>query len=126
MRFWLDDVNLIALSLLLLIVELLFLLLLLGVQRRLLRLLSELFNHSLHSVMEFVGHVEGGKLIDIEAALCLSEVHLIVELALHDLIDGALVEPFDALAFLPETKLGGLAGHDVGAKTVLLTSTPVA
>jgi len=51
--------------------------------------------------MELRRHIESGKLVNIKATLCLPKEHLIVKLALHDLIDLIFLEPFDALAFLP-------------------------
>lgn len=92
---------------------------------RLLGLLSEFFDHPLHSIMELIWDIKCCELIDTKATFCLSEVHLIVKLALHNLIDGNFVEPFDTLSFFPEAELGLLTGHDIGSKTVLLAPAPV-
>ena len=75
--------------------------------------------------MEHIGDFKVGELIQVEATLRLSEVHLVVELAHHDLVILIRLEPLDALAFLPEAELCGLARNDVSTETVLLTAAPV-
>ena len=112
-------------SLLLLLLLLIVKLLLWWLIGRLLGLLSEFFNHPLHSVVELIWDIKRGELIDTKATFCLSEVHLIVKLALHNLIYGNFVEPFNTLSFFPEAELGLLTGHDIGSKTVLLAPAPV-
>jgi len=71
-------------------------------------------------------HIEGSDSVDIETTLCLSEIHLVVELVGLDFLLLIFVEPLDALAFLPETALCGLSWNAVCAESVLLASAPVA
>lgn len=86
----------------------------------------ELVDGLLHPAVEVGRDIEGRDGVYVEAAFCLSEVHLIVQLVRFDFSLLVFVEPFDALALLPETALGGLTWNAVGAEPVLLPAAPVA
>ena len=86
----------------------------------------ELVDCLLYAVVEVGRHLEGSDSVNIETTLCLSEIHLIVELVTFDFPLLVFVEPLDALAFLPEAALRLLSWNAVGAESVLLTTAPVA
>ena len=88
--------------------------------------LAEVLDDAGDALVELLRDVESCELVYIEAALCLAEVHLIVELSCHYLVILILFEPLDSLSFLPETKLRRLAWHDIRAEAVLFTAAPVA
>ena len=77
--------------------------------------LSENVHDALNALFKLIGHIERRKLINAEAALCLAEEGLIVELALQDLLTLIYFEPFNALAILPKATLSLLVRHLVGA-----------
>jgi len=71
----------------------------------------EFFYNLGHPLVELGRNFESGKLVHIEPTLCLSEIHFIVKLTNHDFVVLILLEPLDALAFLPETCFKWLAWH---------------
>ena len=76
--------------------------------------------------MKFVRDVKSGELVNVEAALSLAEVHFIVELAISNFAVLIIFKPLYSFAFFPKAELGWLAWHVVSAKSVLLTTAPVA
>ena len=77
--------------------------------------LSEHVSDALNALFKLIGHIERRKLINTEAALCLAEEGLIVELALQDLLTLVYFEPFNAFAIFPKTTLSLLIRHLIGA-----------
>ena len=77
--------------------------------------LSEHVYDALNALFKLIGHIERRKLINAEAALCLAEEGLIVELALQDLLTLIYFEPFNALAVFPKATLSLLLRHLVGS-----------
>ena len=88
--------------------------------------LSEHVYDALNALFKLIRHIECRKLINTEAALCLAEEGLIVELALQYLLTLIYFEPFNALAIFPKATLILLVWHFVRAQSVLLASAPVA
>ena len=76
--------------------------------------------------MELRWHIECRIRVYVEPALCLSKVHLVVELAYHDLLVLVVLEPLDAFSFLPKAELSRLARHYISSQPVLLSTAPVA
>ena len=79
----------------------------------------------LNTLFELVWHIKRRKLIHTKATLCLAEELLIVKLAFQYLFALIDLEPFYALAILPQAVLGRGAWHLVSAEAVLLPTTPV-
>ena len=77
--------------------------------------LSEHVNDALNALFKLIGHIKCRKLINTEAALCLAEEGLIIELALQDLLTLVYFEPFNAFAIFPKTTLSLLIRHLIGA-----------
>ena len=75
--------------------------------------------------MKFVRDIESGKLVNVEAALSLSEVHFVVELAISNFAVLIIFKPLYSLSFLPKAELSRLSWHVVGAEAVLLSAAPV-
>jgi len=73
-----------------------------------------------------MGYLESRELINIKSTFCFAEVHLIVELALHDFFVLIRFEPFYALSFFPKTALCWGTWNIVRTKSVLFTAAPVA
>ena len=97
-----------------------------GRRRDLLAILAELFHDALDALVELRRYVERRIGIYVEATFGLSEVHLVVELTDHDLFVLVVLEPFDALALLPEAKFSRLAWHDIVTESMLFAAAPVA
>ena len=65
--------------------------------------------------MEFIGYIKRCKLVNTEAAFCLAEELFVVKLAAYNLFTLIALEPFDALAILPQSKLERLGWYFVRA-----------
>ena len=71
--------------------------------------------------------MERALMIQIALRICLLEEVLVIELLVVDSLDLALIEPFNALAVLPQPKLHLVVfGDEIGAQTVLLSLEPEA
>lgn len=78
-------------------------------------LVAELLDYLSHSFVELCWHLKCVEGVYIEATFGLAEVHFVVELSYHDLLVLLRIEPFNTLAFLPETEFYLLRRHQVSA-----------
>ena len=90
------------------------------------RLLPEFLDYSGNTIVEFMRYIESRKLVNIKSTFCLAEVHLIIELAFHDLLILVRFKPFDTLSFFPETALCWGSWNIVRTESVLFAAAPVA